>query len=171
MVEHYREVEPALRRPDVDDVGAPFPVRLVGLKALGEQGGCDGPSVFAVRGPLEQTLLSRHEAILPYQRGRAEPTNPMAVAHEIAVHQRVFVGAVRKSGGRKDMPKVVHNLPPTLAGRSAASDEVAALAISQSTAHSKNLEARLLRFDEGSDHRLGSFAKKVLVHCPRTNGG
>lgn len=38
-VEHDREVEPALRRPDVGDIGAPLAIPLLGFEVLSEQVG------------------------------------------------------------------------------------------------------------------------------------
>ena len=119
-VEHDRKVEPALRRPDVGDVGAPFPILLLSFEVLSEQVGRDWPGVFAVCGPLEPPFLTGHEAILPHQPGRSMAPDPVAVVDEIPMHPRATIGAIRQGEGRADMCKVDHVLPLTLAGRAVA---------------------------------------------------
>ena len=66
MVEHDREVEPTLCRPDVRDVSAPFPVRLLGPEVLRDQVRRNWPCVLAVCGPLEPPFLPCHEAVPPH---------------------------------------------------------------------------------------------------------
>ena len=52
-VENDSQVQPALCRPDIADVGGPFPVGGLGGEVLVEEVRCDGLVVLAVRRPFE----------------------------------------------------------------------------------------------------------------------
>lgn len=60
-VEDHRQIEPALGRPDVGNVRAPFPVRCLGREVLRDEIGRDRPGMLAVRRALEPAFPARDQ--------------------------------------------------------------------------------------------------------------
>src|SRR5215213_3102783 len=94
QIEDHGEVEPALTRPDVRDIGVPFLVRTVRREVLLDQVGSDRKSMMAVGGAFEATFLPGLEPILAHQSGR--PTSPdwQAMILEFARHPAAAIGAI-----------------------------------------------------------------------------
>ena len=72
-VEHDGQVQPALCRPDIADVGSPFLVGCRGGEVLVEKVRCDGLVVLAVRRLFELLFPFWRQPISPHQ-----PSHPMA---------------------------------------------------------------------------------------------
>ena len=72
-VEHDGQVQPALCRPDIADVGSPFLVGCLGGEVLVEKVRCDGLVVLAVRRLFELLFPFWRQPISPHQ-----PSHPMA---------------------------------------------------------------------------------------------
>ena len=56
QIEHHRQIQPALRRPQIRDVLHPDSIRGARGKVAGEQIGSDGECVFRVGGALKSSL-------------------------------------------------------------------------------------------------------------------
>jgi hypothetical protein len=67
------QLQPALPRPDIKDVRAPFFVRTARREILVEKVGGDREGMKAVRRPLEASLLSGLEAVVAHEPGRSAP--------------------------------------------------------------------------------------------------
>ena len=91
QVEHDRQIQPALPRPDEGDVGGPTLVGRVGLDVTREHVGGDGPAVRAVGGVPEASRGQAHEPrnVRRTQAGRVTlPTAPRSARAELLVDTR-----------------------------------------------------------------------------------
>ena len=178
-VEHDGEVEPALRRPDVGDIGPPLLVRAVRREVLrheiGRLRGSESdpgdrfperrPGMFTVGRAFEAPLLPRDQPVLAHQPRRAMPHDLMALVDELAVHARAAIGAVRQGEGGADMREIDHVLLLAATGRTVLPREEAALADTQGTAHPTDREAGLLRRDEARRVIDLSLSRRRRRHC------
>ena len=93
QVEHDRQIQPALPRPDEGDVGGPPLVWMVGLEVTLEHVGGDGPAVRAVGGVPDASRGQAHEPHVPQQSRDTLPPHRTALLRELLVDTRAPIGA------------------------------------------------------------------------------
>ena len=81
-VEHEGEIEPALRRRDVGQVGQPDPVWRLRREVALEQVGRDREGMPAVRRPTEPAPASRRQAHAAHQPCHPLAADPAAEAND-----------------------------------------------------------------------------------------
>src|SRR2546430_2041737 len=77
-VEHHRQIEPALCRPDRRDIGYPLGIRSYGAKLSVEQVGSDRLLMVAVGGARTMLAWPRVQSMLAHEPG--DPLAPAALS-------------------------------------------------------------------------------------------
>src|SRR5918993_3150297 len=162
-VDDDRQVQPALSRPDVADVGAPLLVGALGREVLVEEVRRDREGVQAVGGALEAARLPGSEAVLAHQPGRPATTHGEAGVLQLARHAWAAVGPTRERKRRSHMGEQHQVLSLAPRRGAALPGEVAALAHLEDLAQALDGELLFRRIDEPEPHRLPSLAKKAVA--------
>jgi hypothetical protein len=115
-IEDDGQVQPALTRPHVRNIGAPLLVRALSREVLLEQVGRDRKGVMAVGGALEAPLLPGLEAVLAHQPSRSAATHRQALLLQFTGHARTAVGLMGEGEGRADVGQQNQILPLARAG-------------------------------------------------------
>ena len=162
QVEDHRQIQPALPRPEVGDVGDPAFVRALRVEVAPEHVRRHGQPMGAVGGVPEPLLGHAHEAQFPQQAGDPFLAHREAFLLELLVDPRAPVGA---SAGRMDGSDA-HRQPGVLAlpaARPALRPRVVATGgDAQHPAQTSYGVVDLLRMNKREPHAC-SFAKKAAA--------
>lgn len=146
--------EPALGRPNIKDVGPPFPVRAICREVVRHEVDRDGTGMFAVRRALEaprRTAGSNgsHSLAAPCDAARSHGPH----RRNCRSQARAAIGAVRQRECDADMREINHVLLLAARGRTVLLGGEAALSDPKNAAHPADREAGLFHLDEVEGHR------------------
>lgn len=160
------KVEPALCRPDVEDVRPPLSVRTIRSEVLRHEVRCDRTGVLAVRCPFAAPFLTCDQLVLEHETCGAKPPDLMAVNDAVMGHARAAIAAIRHRKSRPSMCQIDYVRFPTATSRVVSADEGIVLPGSQNTAHPADRKAGLLHFNEAECHpcQVLSNRCRLLTH-------
>jgi len=93
-VEHHRQIQPALLRPDVGEISPPLLVWRGGGEVLIEPVGRDRESMLALGRAPEAPGLTGPEPVLPHQPRHASPPRRQALLAQFVRHARAAIRLV-----------------------------------------------------------------------------
>jgi len=119
QIDHHRQIEPALCRPDIGNITRPFLVWLVGMEVPIQPVGYNVEAMMAI-GCCFVFLGSDHiDTIIPHQSPHAPMPNAQAGLFQLLRHPRAAITAQAEMVLFSDMGQQHHVVTLTLTDRTA----------------------------------------------------
>src|SRR2546425_726454 len=161
-IEDHRQVEPALARRDVRDVGDPRLIRLCPLELPRQDVGRDGERVSRVGRHPELPAAPGGEPADPHQARHALATRPAAAVHQFGVNPRAAIPLPALRVDHRDLEAQSFVRLPARGRRPGLPRVETRARHLQRAAEQPDWKGGLLRRDEREPHAF-SFAKKAVA--------